>query len=457
MSKNNLSGVDNGVSHDDELTTDLARQYIAAIHRSQAVIEFEPDGTIVTANNNFLNLLGYTLDEIVGQHHRLFVDGKHARSVEYQLFWPKLASGDFYSGEFRRVGRDDRQIWIQATYNPLIDADGNVIRVVKFASDITEEKAKQAEYEAKVDAILEAQAVIEFDLDGHVLTANRNFLAALGYSMREIEGRHHSMFCDPDYVKGEEYRSFWLRLSEGEFISGRFQRVGKFDRPVWIQATYNPVLDQNGRPTKVIKYAHDITREVELNAKVVSESSLMTDHVKELLGSIQSISSSTVAAGRNAEESTRAAEAGFAAVHKSLEAITRIEKGSVKVSEMVQVISEIANQTNLLAFNAAIEAARAGEQGIGFSVVASEVRKLAERSAEAAHEISALISESAERVREGSQVGQAAASSFEGIIDSVKQTMSCTDEIGEVTEQQRLVAQQVSQIIDSLSKAVAAQ
>ena len=258
-----------------------ARAWATAISRSQAVIEFDLQGLVLQANDNFLRLMGYPAGEVLGQHHRLFVDPAEASSTAYAVFWDRLAQGDFMSGEFRRIGREGREVWIQATYNPVFDLTGKPCKIVKFAQDVTEAKLRNAEFEAKLAAIDRAQAVIEFDLDGHVLTANRNFLAALGYTLREIVGQHHSLFCPADYTRSREYRDFWLRLGEGSFVSGRFHRVGKFGRDVWIQAAYNPVMALNGRVMKIVKYAHDVTHEVQLEQRIHRPSELRIHALRE--------------------------------------------------------------------------------------------------------------------------------------------------------------------------------
>ncbi len=432
-----------------------AQGKLGAIDRAQAVIEFDLTGRVLAANENFLDLMGYRLEEIRGQHHRTFVDPSYASSADYQMFWERLARGEYSSGEYKRIGRGGREVWIQATYNPVFDPRGRVVKIVKFATDVTSAKLRNAEFEAKVAAMDLGQAVIEFDLEGRVTSANRNFLAAMGYTLREIQGQHHSMFCSEDYRQSAEYRDFWLRLNEGQFISGRFHRVGKFNRDVWIQATYNPIFDLNGQVTKVVKYAYDVTKEVELERRISEKAADMTVSVRCLVDSIGAIAASSGTAHDMAEESSQAAHAGHDAVHKSIEAIERIQASSDKVSEIVGVIGDIANQTNLLAFNAAIEAARAGQHGVGFSVVAAEVRKLAERSSEAAKEISALIVTSVEQVKQGAEVSRSAAHSFEGIMSSVKATEASVSQIASATEQQRETAARVSQLIDALNGSAA--
>lgn len=427
---------------------------LGAIDRAQAVIEFDLSGRVLNANDNFLALMGYRREEILGHHHRIFVEPAQAASADYQLFWERLSRGEFNSGEYKRVGKDGKEVWIQATYNPIFDPRGKPVKVVKFATDVTASKLINAEYQAKVAAIDLGQAVIEFDLDGNVLTANRNFLVAMGYTLREIQGQHHSLFCPADYTQSVEYRDFWLRLNEGEFVSGRFHRVGKFNRDVWIQATYNPVLDLNGKVKKVIKYAYDVTKEVMLEKRISARAVDMTHSVRSLVDSIKAIADNSGIASSMAMETAMAAKTGFDAVQKSIDAIGRIQSSSTRVSEIVRVISEIANQTNLLAFNAAIEAARAGQQGVGFSVVAAEVRKLAERSSGAAQEIARLIDESALHVQQGADVSKAAASSFEGIMSSVERTVESASEIAGATERQREMAGHVSGLIEELAHTV---
>lgn len=239
---------------------------LKALDKSLAVIEFEPNGTIITANNNFLSVMGYRLDEVQGRHHSLFVEREYAASDEYKNFWQRLGRGEFMSDEFMRVTKDGSEIWIQASYNPVIDENNNVLKVVKFASDITERKAVAANYRGQIDAINRSQAVIEFELDGTILHANDNFLSVMGYSLDEIKGRHHSMFAPPGVAESKEYKDFWAKLGRGEFDSGEYKRIAKDGSEIWIQASYNPIYDANGTPYKVVKFASDITQEKVLNA-----------------------------------------------------------------------------------------------------------------------------------------------------------------------------------------------
>nr|WP_269809735.1 PAS domain-containing methyl-accepting chemotaxis protein [Kineosporia rhizophila] len=423
---------------------------INAILRSQAVIEFDLEGNVLDANDAFLDLLGYRLEEVRGRHHRLFVRPEEAASTEYQLFWSKLARGEFDSGEYLRVGKDGREVWIRATYNPILNAEGRPFKVVKYATDVTADKLRNAEYAGRVQALDRAQAVIEFDLEGRILDANDNFLKTVGYTLREIVGQHHSIFCTPDYVTSEEYRDFWLRLQRGEFRSGQFHRVGKYGRDVWIQASYNPILDLSGRPVKVIKYASDITQQVQLEQRLKAKTEAMSAAVQRLTESIDAISMSTADANRWSTSTQDDAETGSAALRESAEAISLIQRSSAQIAEIVQVMSDIADQTNLLAFNASIEAARAGEHGLGFSVVAGEVRKLAERSADAAREISKLVKESTQRVDQGAEVSRKAGDAFEDIVSSVGQTSGSIELIVMATKTQVEASAEVTALIAEL-------
>ncbi|HNB46022.1 MAG TPA: PAS domain-containing protein, partial [Burkholderiaceae bacterium] len=235
---------------------------IAAISRSQAVIEFGLDGKILTANENFLSTLGYTLSEIQGQHHSLFVDPAYRASPEYRLFWERLGRGEFDAGQYKRIGKGGKEVWIQASYNPILDLNGKPCKVVKYATDITAERLRAADWSGQIAAISKAQAVIEFGMDGKVLTANDNFLNALGYTLAEIQGQHHATFVDPVERASPAYRQFWEKLGRGEYDAGRYRRIGKGGKEVWIQASYNPILDLNGKPFKVVKYATDVTEQV---------------------------------------------------------------------------------------------------------------------------------------------------------------------------------------------------
>lgn len=424
-----------------------------AINRVQAVIEFDTTGKVITANENFLGTFGYQLDEVVGQHHRLFCDPAYARSPEYLAFWDRLGRGEFNAGEYRRVGKQGQDIWIQASYNPILDANGRAVKVVKFATDISANKRQTSESKGKIDAISRSQAVIEFDLQGNVLTANNNFLRTLGYTAQEIEGRHHSMFCTTELVQSPEYRGFWADLAEGKFQSGRFCRIGKHGATVWIQATYNPILDVDGQPYKIVKFAMDITEQVKREQQITEKVSAISSVLGDLSGSITSITDSSQRSNGLAQQTQQEAEDGSRLLTRSRQAIVDIQKSSDDIHEIIETISEIAGQTHLLAFNAAIEAARAGEHGLGFSVVADEVRKLAEKSANAAREIAKLINETGHRVEEGSRISEQVEEAFNLIVRSVGNTTESIGQIHGATSEQASATRHVATLLDELKQA----
>lgn len=241
-----------------------------AISKSQAVIEFQLDGTIITANDNFCSAMGYELREIQGKHHSMFAEPQLKNSAEYRQFWEMLGRGEFQAGEYKRIGKNGKEVWINATYNPIFDPDGKPFKVVKFATDVTEEKLKNADYLGQLQAVGKSQAVIEFELDGTIITANENFCTTMGYQLQEIQGKHHSMFAEPGVAQSHEYKQFWDSLNRGEFTAGEFKRLGKGGTEIWIQATYNPILDLNGNPFKVVKYATDVTADVARKAEFES-------------------------------------------------------------------------------------------------------------------------------------------------------------------------------------------
>ncbi len=272
-------------------SADYAGQ-VSAVDKAQAVISFNLDGIILAANANFLKAVGYELAEIVGRHHSLFVDPAYSRSAEYAAFWDDLRQGKFIAAEFCRIGKGGREVWLQASYNPIFDPSGRPIKVVKFATDITAAKEKSADDAGQLAAISKSQAVISFDLDGTVLAANENFLQAVGYAADEVIGRHHRMFVTPAEASSPAYAAFWQELRAGAYQSGEFERVGKDGKPVWLQASYNPIFDVKGDLAKVVKYATNITEEVESRKKFgllsmvadeTDNSVVITDHEQKII------------------------------------------------------------------------------------------------------------------------------------------------------------------------------
>ena len=423
---------------------------MTAIERVQAIVEFDLQGKVLSANNNFLNTFGYTADEVLGRPHAMFCEIEYARSHDYQAFWRHLGTGEFHSGEFRRIAKDKSVRWIQASYNPIFDADGVPYKVVKFATDITSAKQRNSEIKGKLDAIGRSQAVIEFDLRGNILSANNHFLRTLGYISDEVIGNHHSMFCEREVTQSADYRNFWADLAEGKYQSGRFLRRSKHGADVWIYATYNPIFDADGKPYRVIKFALDITPQVTREKLVSDKTTAIADLLSELGASISSITDSSKRSAALAEQTQQEAASGNQLLARSRSAIVDIQKSSSDVHAIIETIGDIARQTHLLAFNAAIEAARAGEHGVGFSVVADEVRKLAEKSAMAAREIAAMINETVSRVNEGGKLSGEVELAFERIVRSVANTTESIDEIHRSATAQATATEDVNGLLAHL-------
>ena len=446
-----------------------------AIGKSQAVIEFNLDGTIITANQNFLDALGYSAEEVTGQHHRMFVRPEYAKSSDYAAFWKELANGEFQADEFCRVGKDGQNVWIRASYNPIADADGMIYKVVKFATDVTAQKLRNANFEGQLAAIEKSQAVVEFELDGTIITANDNFLSAMGYELTEIKGKHHRIFVDSEYASSPDYTKFWQSLGRGEYQSDEFKRVGKNGIVVWIQASYNPILDANGAPFKVVKFASDVTELVMRRSAIEHIGKQVDASLTEIVNSVNSANEKAASAAGASEEASSTVQAVAAAAeqfHASADEIAQsvvgtnasvdraaneasnadkatkeLTEAADSMSGIVEIIQNIAGQINLLALNATIESARAGDAGRGFAVVASEVKALANQVASATAQINSEIT----NVQE---VSQRVVGSLDRIGAEVNSVQESFVVVSSAVEEQSVTSQEITNNMQNATTAV---
>ncbi|GEP12406.1 methyl-accepting chemotaxis protein [Methylobacterium gnaphalii] len=453
---------------------DEAIAKLAALDRAQAIIEFNLDGSVLTANENFLAVVGYSLAEIQGKHHSLFVEPTYKESAEYRDFWAELRQGEYRAGRYKRLAKGGREVWIRASYNPILDRSGKPYKVVKFASDITRLIAEETERQGQIAAIHKSQAVIAFSLDGVVLEANENFLEAMGYTLPEIVGQPHRTFVDADHARSPEYHDFWSKLRQGAYVAGQFRRIAKGGREVWIEASYNPILDASGRPYKVVKLATDITAQVKLLAdlkRLIEQNFSEIDSA--ILRSNQEASEATQAAGSTADNvQTMAAAseelaASVAEISQSMvksrdatdnahgqvigaaEFTQKLAQATTAMSGIVGLIQSIAGQINLLALNATIESARAGEAGRGFAVVAQEVKSLAGQAARATEQIVGEI----DNVQAVSQQVVGALATIQGSVERMRDHVISA---AAAVEEQSVVTRDMSGNMQDAASAVAA-
>ncbi|WP_404308939.1 methyl-accepting chemotaxis protein [Neorhodopirellula lusitana] len=409
------------------------RGQVEAIGRSQAVIEFDLDGNILYANDNFLQAMGYELDEIVGQHHSIFVDAQYKTSAEYQNFWRELAAGQFKAAEYKRLGKGGTEIWIQASYNPIFNDKGVPFKVVKYATDITESKLQNADYQGQLEAIGKAQAIIEFDLDGTIKTANENFLATVGYSLNEIAGNHHSMFVKPGESSSPEYKLFWDALARGEFQAAEYQRVGKGGKEIWIQASYNPILDMNGNPFKVVKFATDIT------AQVLAREELKSN-VEAILSVVNSASE-----GDLTQEIHVVGEDAIGQVGSRLQLFFSDLRGSIEsIAENATSLAGASEELSAVSTQMSSNAEETSSQAQLVSSASTEVSQNIQTVTTGVEELNSAIREIARNATEASKVSNQAVGVASDTNDTITKLGASSLEIGKVVKVITSIAEQTN-------------
>ena len=427
----------------DQIACQQANQALsarfAAIREAMAMIVFTPQGVVIDANNKFLQLMEYRLEEVQGEHHRIFCAPALVASRDYQQLWQRLARGESVTDKFLRQNKSGRAVWLEASYMPVREADGRVSQVIKLAADITAAVERAQQQNALVTAINRSMAVIAFNPQGEVLTANENFEHAMGYRLAEIRGQHHRLFCSPELTASSEYHAFWAQLNRGEFISGLFERRTRHGDVIWLRATYNPIFDESGKLYQIVKFATDVTPQVRKNQ-------LESEAARQAYVSALQTSDSTRHGREVVNDSAQMMLSIAAQLQQATADITALNQQSDRISSIVGTIRGIAEQTNLLALNAAIEAARAGEAGRGFAVVADEVRKLAEKTMTATQDVGRAVCE----IQEGTRKN---ISSVETVVAAVEKAASLSTHSGESLKNILEFVDQVNDQVQSIATA----
>jgi len=406
------------------------------------MIEFTPEGIILNANSLFLDRMGYALNEVIGQHHSLFCTADFVQSSQYRDFWLRLKRGESFSDKYLRLAKNSRPVWLEANYVPVRDRAGRVVKIVKLATDITARIIDAQEQRAMTTAIDRSMAVITFNLKGEVLKANANFLNTMGYRADEVIGLPHSRFCSEELRQSAEYKAFWEKLNRGEFISGQFQRVNKQGRTVWLRATYNPVFDAEGILYKVVKFATDVTAQVEKNQQE-------RDAAQQAYKTALQTRESTRHGASVIENSVQTINALAGELHGISDDISDLSDSSDRIGEIVASIRRIADQTNLIALNAAVEAARAGTHGRSFAVVANEVRTLAANINQATSEIESRMQQNQLLA---TKALQGIASNMKRADEGVVLAQQAGDVISELRDSSSEVVRAISHVTETLSQ-----
>ena len=417
----------------DELSS--TRQIKDSLYSEMLVIEFDPEGRVRFANDNFLGALGYRREQLIGRALDELIPESFRRHPNHPALLSALRTPEHWSGAFRLLRGDGKEAWLRAVWQPVNNGRGELRYFTLCANDLTDTITSTIEHEGLIKALLRSTAVIEFNLRGEVITANENFLRAMGYRLEQIQGKHHQMFCAAEEYNSSAYRDFWAQLNRGEFVAGRFKRLDSMGRIVWLEASYNPVLDAHERLYKVVKFA-----------------TLITDQVNQE----QAVSEAAGIAYGISRQTDQSADKGAAVVQQTLDVMQQIvdkvqeaslgiealDKQSQLISTIMQTIRGIADQTNLLALNAAIEAARAGDQGRGFAVVADEVRQLAGRTSQATEEI-------VDVAQKNQSLAQAAVQSMASGREQAERGLQLADEAGAVIIE---IQQGAKQVVDAIGQ-----
>lgn len=492
-----------------------------AFFANNAVVELSPKGLFIDASEKFLKITGYTKEELVNQHHSILVPAEDRGTRAYEIFWENLSKGQSQNGEYHRINKAGQDIWLQGSYMPLCSSDGKVSKIIKLAFDVTDQHKNAVKNEAILRAINQSQAVINFKPDGTILHANDIFLKTMGYSLEEVQGKHHSMFVEPGYAASPEYKNFWQRLQNGEYFVATYHRIAKNHRDVWLQASYNPIFDARGKVSEVIKVASDITSTQQIgialqelaagnlcaeirhpltgsldsirlafngsmasmrhavsnvleaaenilkNSLVVSTSAGQLSQraerqaasleetaaaLEEITNSVHGLTTATEHMKNTTEKANTEAKTSSQVVGGAVQTMTDISKNAAHISNIIGIIDEIAFQTNLLALNAGVEAARAGNAGRGFAVVATEVRALAQRSADAAKEIKSLISSSNQVVAVGVDSVKNASKYLDNISGYMQMINTSVGEAATGAKEQSVALSQVNLAVGEIDK-----